>query len=138
MELWSATGQRFTTTGSTQNFMRTRDGVSVSDDFQIAPKTTGLQRSKMLVGFGPESAGLRQHSPRHLESCLLCRVDQMSNNTNWHTYRFEAGVDTAYVPRARRAHIKSRVLAACRSSPLTTCSWARIEHQSPSQMVMTG
>ena len=32
-------------------------------------------------------------------------MDQMSNNMNWHTYRSEAGVDTAYVPRARRALI---------------------------------
>ena len=42
MELWSAIGPRFTTTGSTLNFMRTRDGVSVSDDFQIRAKDDWL------------------------------------------------------------------------------------------------
>ena len=42
VELTLATGQRFTTTGSTQIFMRTRDGVNVSGDFQTDPKTTGL------------------------------------------------------------------------------------------------
>ena len=50
MDLRSATGPRFTTTGSTQIFMRTRRGVNVSGDYQIAPKTTGLQRSLISVG----------------------------------------------------------------------------------------
>ena len=50
MELRAATGQRHTTTGSTQIFMRTRDGVKTSGAFQIAPKTTGLQGSIMSVG----------------------------------------------------------------------------------------
>ena len=50
MDLRSATGPRFTITGSTQIFMRTRRGVNVSGDFQIGPKTTGLQRSLISVG----------------------------------------------------------------------------------------
>ena len=49
-ELWWATGPRFTTTGSTQIFMRARHGVNVFGDFQIAPKTTGLQGSIISVG----------------------------------------------------------------------------------------
>ena len=50
VDLRSATGPRFTTTGSTQIFMRTRRGVNVSGDFQIGPKTTSLQRSLISVG----------------------------------------------------------------------------------------
>ena len=50
VDIGSATGQRFTTTGSTQIFMRTRDGVNVSGDLQIAHKTGGLQRSIISVG----------------------------------------------------------------------------------------
>ena len=38
VDLRSATGPRFTTTGSTQIFMRTRRGVNVSGDFQIGPR----------------------------------------------------------------------------------------------------
>ena len=46
MELeWTSGRPRFITMGSTQIFMRTRHGVNVSGDMQIAPKTTGLQRS---------------------------------------------------------------------------------------------
>ena len=45
VELASATGRRFTA----PVFMRRRDGVNVSGDFQIAPKTTGLQRSIISV-----------------------------------------------------------------------------------------
>ena len=51
MELeWSSGRPRFITMGSTQIFMRTRRGVYVSGDFQIGPKTTGLQRSLISVG----------------------------------------------------------------------------------------
>ena len=50
MELRSATGHQFTTTGNTTICLRTRDGVNVAGDFQIAPKNTGLQRSIISVG----------------------------------------------------------------------------------------
>ena len=50
MELRSVTGRQFTTTGNTTICMRTRDGVDVASDFQIAPKNTGLQRSIISVG----------------------------------------------------------------------------------------
>ena len=44
------TGHQFTTTGNTTICLRTRDGVNVASDFQIAPKKTGLQRSIFSVG----------------------------------------------------------------------------------------
>ena len=50
MELRSATGHQFSTTGNTTICLRTRDGVDVAGDFQIAPKNTGLQRSIISVG----------------------------------------------------------------------------------------
>ena len=50
MELRSATGHQFTTTGNTTICLRTRDGINVAGDFQIAPKDTGLQRSFISVG----------------------------------------------------------------------------------------
>ena len=50
MELRSATGHQFTTTGNTTNCLRTGDGVNVASDFQIATKNTGLQRSIISVG----------------------------------------------------------------------------------------
>ena len=50
VELRSATGHQFTTTGNTTMCLRTRDGVNVASDFQIAPKNTGLQRSIISVG----------------------------------------------------------------------------------------
>ena len=50
VELRSATGHRFTTTGNTTICLRTRDGVNVAVDFQIAPKDTGRQRSIISVG----------------------------------------------------------------------------------------
>ena len=50
MELRSATGRQFITTGNTTTSLRTRDGVNVAGDFQIAPKNTGLQRS--VISFG--------------------------------------------------------------------------------------
>ena len=50
MELRSATGHQSTTTGNTTMCLRTRDGVNVAGDFQIAPKNTGLQRSIVSVG----------------------------------------------------------------------------------------
>ena len=50
MERRSATGHQFTTSGSTTICLRTRDGVNVASDFQIAPKDTGLQRSIISVG----------------------------------------------------------------------------------------
>ena len=45
-----STGHQFTTTGNTTVGLRTRDGVNVVGDFQIAPKNTGLQRSIISVG----------------------------------------------------------------------------------------
>ena len=50
VELKSATGHQFTTTGNTTICSRTRVGVNVASDFQIAPKNTGLQRSIISVG----------------------------------------------------------------------------------------
>ena len=50
VELRSATRHQFTTTGNTTICSRTRDGVNVASDFQIAPKNTGLQRSIISVG----------------------------------------------------------------------------------------
>ena len=52
MELRSATGHQFTTTGNATIVLslRTRDGVNVASDFQMAPKNTGLQRSIISVG----------------------------------------------------------------------------------------
>ena len=49
VELISATGHQFTTAGNRTICLRTRDGVNVSSDFQIAPKNTGLQRSIISV-----------------------------------------------------------------------------------------
>ena len=50
VELRSATGHQFTTTGNATMCLRARDGVNVASDFQIAPKNTGLQRSIISVG----------------------------------------------------------------------------------------
>ena len=50
VDLRSATGHQFTTTGNTTICLRTRDGVIVAGDFQIAPKYTGLERSIISVG----------------------------------------------------------------------------------------
>ena len=50
VELRSATGHQFTTAGNTTICLRTRDGVTVSSIFQIAPQNTGLQRSIISVG----------------------------------------------------------------------------------------
>ena len=50
VELKSATGRQFTTTGNTTICLRTGDGINVAGDFQIAPKDTGLQRSVISVG----------------------------------------------------------------------------------------
>ena len=58
-------------------------------------------------------------------------------NVSCRIYRSETGADIAYVPRVKKAHTMSRVLAACRSSPQTVCSWVRVEHRSPSQLVIT-
>ena len=62
-----------------------------------------------------------------LESFLYYRVKPRWSNTSSRICRFEAGADIAFVPKARRAHTMSRVPAACRSSPQTTCSWVRME-----------
>ena len=50
VELRSVTGHRFTTTGNTTICLRTRGGINVSGDFQVAPKETRLQRSIIPVG----------------------------------------------------------------------------------------
>ena len=50
VELRSATGHQFTTTGNTTICLRSRDAVNVESDFQIAPNNTGLQRSIISVG----------------------------------------------------------------------------------------
>ena len=50
VEFRSATGHQFTTTSNTTICLRTRDGVNVAGDLQIAPMDTGLQRSIISVG----------------------------------------------------------------------------------------
>ena len=50
VELRSATGHQFTSTGNTTILLRTRDGITVAGDFQIAPQKNGLQRSIISVG----------------------------------------------------------------------------------------
>ena len=50
VELRSATSHLIATTGNTAICLRTRDGVNVAGDFQIAPKNTGLQKSIISVG----------------------------------------------------------------------------------------
>ena len=50
VELRSPTGHQFTATRNTTICLRTRHGVNVAGDFQIAPKNTGLQRSIISVG----------------------------------------------------------------------------------------
>ena len=50
VELRSATGHQFTTTDNTTICLRTRDGINVAKDFQIASKDTVLQRSIISVG----------------------------------------------------------------------------------------
>ena len=50
VELRSARDHQLTTTGDTALSLRTRDGINVASDFQIAPKDTGLQRSIISVG----------------------------------------------------------------------------------------
>ena len=64
LELRSATGHQFTPTGNTTICLRTRDGVNVAGEFQIAPKNAGLQRSNISVG---QSVRQRQHHyvPQH-------------------------------------------------------------------------
>ena len=48
---WSpATGHQLTTTGNTTICLRTRDGVNVASDFQIAPSNNRLQKSINSVG----------------------------------------------------------------------------------------
>ena len=50
MELRAATGQQFTTTGNTTICLRTRSGINLAGDFQIAPEDTGLHLSIISVG----------------------------------------------------------------------------------------
>ena len=50
VELRSATGHQFATTGNTTMCLRTQDGINVSKDFQIASEDTGLLRSIISVG----------------------------------------------------------------------------------------
>ena len=50
VELRSATEHKFTATGNTTIYLRTRDGVNVSSAFQITPKNTGFQRSIVPLG----------------------------------------------------------------------------------------
>ena len=50
VELRSAAGDQFTTTGNTTICLRTRDGINAAGDFQIAPTNTGLQSSIISVG----------------------------------------------------------------------------------------
>ena len=50
MELRQATGHQFTTTDNTTIRLRTRVGINVAGDFQIASKKTGHQTSTISVG----------------------------------------------------------------------------------------
>ena len=49
VELRSATRHQFTTTGNATICLRTRHGLNVASDLQIAPKNTGLKRSIISV-----------------------------------------------------------------------------------------
>ena len=90
---------------------------------------------KVLMGFEQDTAGggeAQLARPGHAPVLPSeAEGEQKLNSTNRHTYHSGTGACTAYVPRARRAHTISRVPAACRSSPQTTCSWERMERQAP-------
>ena len=74
----------------------------------------------MLLCFEHESAGLAEAQPATLGTVLvLASESEVEQHKLTHTNRFEAGVDTAYVPRAKRAHNVSRVQAARRGQSLS-------------------
>ena len=89
--------------------------------------------SQIVDGFGTRHCGCSQD----LEMCLYCRVKLEWHNTSWRIHRSEAGADTACLPRVKKAHTMSRVLAACRRLPQTECSWVTMERQSPFQLAVT-
>ena len=80
---------------------------------------SGPGEVKVLMGFEQDTAGAAEAQPARLAIVPVLPSES------------EAGADIAYVPRARRVYPMSRVLAACRRSPQTTCSWVRMERQSP-------
>ena len=72
MELRSATGQRFTTTKSSHIFRRTRDGVNMSGDVQIAAMTAGLQSSIALGGSVTEATSSCYRSSNRVRTYWWC------------------------------------------------------------------
>ena len=90
------------------------------------------------MGFGQGTAGAVEAQPARPGHVLVMPSEtEVEQHELTHLPFSETGVDTAYVPRVKKAHTMSRVLAACRSSPQTVCSWVWMERQSPFQLVMT-
>ena len=50
MQLRSATGQSFYTSGSAHMCLHTREGIDLAGSFQVAPDDTGLHKSIISVG----------------------------------------------------------------------------------------
>ena len=80
VELRSATGHQFATTGNTAICLRTRDSVNVAGDFQIAPKNIGLQKSIISVGHATKAtsslsaAQVKRYSMSSLATVLSLNV----------------------------------------------------------------
>ena len=189
VELRSATGHQFTTTGNTTICLRTREGVNVASDFQIAPKNTGLQRSmisvgqvcargniitfrstvgtilneftgnrieseraggvcrlrsgtsakmqsgpgeiKVLMGFEQDTAGAAEAQPARPGIVPVLPSEAEVEQHELTHLPFRSWCRHCVRAKGRRTHTMSRVPAACRSSPQTTCSWVKVERQSP-------
>ena len=91
----------------------------------------GSGEAKVLMGFEQDAAVAAEAQPARLGIVPVLPSEAEVEQHELTLCRFEAGADIAYVPKARRAHTMSRVLVACRNSPQTTCSWVRMERQSP-------
>ena len=70
----SATGHLFRTTGNT-TIWRTRDGINVAGDLQIAPKKTGLQRSIMSVGKVRDRGSITTFRSKILNEFPVSRIE---------------------------------------------------------------
>ena len=90
--------------------------------YTSAKMKSGTDGAKMLMGFEQDTAGAAEAQP--------APVLPSESEVEQHELT-ETGAGTAYVPRARKARTMRRVRAAFRSSP-STCSWVRMERQSPS------
>ena len=157
--MWNSGQPLDTSSRNTTICMRTRDGVHVAGDFQIAPKDMGGQRSifsvqrwwtgnrieferaggvywlradtraktksetggvKVLMGFEQDTTDAAEAQPARPGNVpVLPSESQVEPHElthllfrNWCKHCVRA-----------KAHTTSRVLAACRSSPQTFCSW---------------